>query len=48
MTSLLRFLLGAGFPISTLATRGHWGEVDNPSDIAVYEAMAAAGSLELG
>jgi choline kinase len=48
MTSLLRLLLAADFPISTLSTRGQWGEVDNPSDIAVYEAMAAAGAIELG
>jgi choline kinase len=47
MTSLLRLLLIADFPISTLPTRGQWGEVDNPSDIAVYEAMAATGQLEL-
>lgn len=47
MTSLLRLLLESGLRISTLATRGQWGEVDNPSDIAVYEAKAAAGELEL-
>ena len=47
MTSLLRLLVTVGFSIYTLATRGQWGEVDNLSDIAVYEAMVAAGELEL-
>jgi choline kinase len=46
MTSLLRRLLAnPDFSIATLPTAGDWGEVDNPSDVAVYEAMAAAGEL---
>lgn len=48
MTSLLRRLLARpGFAIATLATDGQWGEVDSPSDVAVYEAMVTAGELVL-
>jgi hypothetical protein len=47
MTGFLGRLLEAGVPISTLATCGQWGEVDNPSDLALYERMAASGELVL-
>ncbi|ROL73514.1 transferase [Pseudomonas chlororaphis] len=41
MTSLLRALLKAGIAIATVAIRGGWVEVDNPSDIALYEQRIA-------
>jgi len=47
MTGLLRRLLAANFPIHTVATNGQWGEVDNPQDAALYEAMIRKGELEL-
>ena len=48
MTGLLRRLLAAGsVGIHTLGTDGQWGEVDNPADIALYEAMLARGELRL-
>jgi choline kinase len=47
MTSLLRLLLRQGFPISTLPTSGQWGEIDNPTDLALYERMIAQGNLLL-
>jgi choline kinase len=47
MTSLLRHLLGRGFPIATLGTQGQWGEVDNPTDLALYHRMIDAGKLRL-
>jgi choline kinase len=37
MTSLLRLLLSQGIPIATVAISGGWVEVDNPSDIVLYE-----------
>lgn len=37
MTSLLRLLLSQGAPIATVAISGGWVEVDNPSDITLYE-----------
>ncbi|MFU7709505.1 phosphocholine cytidylyltransferase family protein [Aeromonas veronii] len=37
MTSLLRLLLSHGVPIATVAISGGWVEVDNPSDIVLYE-----------
>ncbi|MFE8730068.1 phosphocholine cytidylyltransferase family protein, partial [Aeromonas hydrophila] len=37
MTSLLRLLLSHSVPIATVAISGGWVEVDNPSDIALYE-----------
>ncbi|AZD82633.1 transferase [Pseudomonas chlororaphis subsp. aurantiaca] len=37
MTSLLRALLQAGTAITTVAIRGGWVEVDNQTDIALYE-----------
>jgi L-glutamine-phosphate cytidylyltransferase len=47
VTSLLRRLLERGAKITTAATNGQWGEVDQPSDIALYESMARAGELSL-
>jgi len=47
MTGLLRRLLGQGFPIATLGTDGHWGEIDNPGDLALYESMVTDGELLL-
>ncbi|MFM5878529.1 phosphocholine cytidylyltransferase family protein [Aeromonas sanarellii] len=37
MTSLLRLLLSHCIPIATVAISGGWVEVDNPSDIVLYE-----------
>lgn len=41
MTSLLRRLLDQGTAIATVAISGGWVEVDNPSDIALYERRVA-------
>lgn len=42
MTSLLRRLLEQGIAIAAVAIEGGWVEVDNPSDIALYESRIAA------
>ena len=47
MTALLRCLLARGYPIRTLATQGNWGEIDNPSDLALYEQMTRSGEITL-
>lgn len=48
MTALLRRLLAEErLPIATLATEGGWGEVDNPSDLELYEQMLRTGELRL-
>jgi choline kinase len=47
MTGLLHRLLGQGSSIATLQTDGHWGEVDNPGDLALYERMVTDGELLL-
>jgi len=48
VTGLLRRLLaGKVLPISTFPTDGQWGEIDNPEDVALYEAMAREGELFL-
>ncbi len=47
MTALLQRLLREGKSITTLATTGQWGEVDNPRDLALYEGMIANGELRL-
>jgi L-glutamine-phosphate cytidylyltransferase len=48
MTGLLRRLLaGKEVPISTFATDGHWGEIDNPEDVALYQNMIGQGELLL-
>lgn len=47
MTSLLRRLIDSGTAIYTVATEGDWGEIDNPSDVLLYEKMSAAGEVNL-
>jgi L-glutamine-phosphate cytidylyltransferase len=48
MTGLLRRLLARGAPrIGTVATARDWGEIDQPADVALYEAMIGAGELHL-
>jgi len=47
MTGLLRALLAQQFPIRTVATAGHWGEIDSASDLALYERMVEDGVLQL-
>jgi L-glutamine-phosphate cytidylyltransferase len=47
MTSLLRLLLATGFQIRTLGTDSQWGEIDSPSDLALYEKMVREGALAL-
>jgi L-glutamine-phosphate cytidylyltransferase len=48
MTSLLKRLLAArSLDIATFGTDGEWGEIDNPSDVALYEAMVGSGELTL-
>jgi len=48
MTALLRRLLtGRELPIETFGTAGHWGEIDNPEDVALYQNMVRAGELLL-
>ncbi len=48
MTGLLsRLLAGDAVSISTLATDGQWGEVDNPADVDLYERMLKDGELTL-
>jgi L-glutamine-phosphate cytidylyltransferase len=45
MTTLLRRLLGTGFPISTLGITGQWGEIDSSGDLELYETMIREGEL---
>jgi choline kinase len=47
MTGLIRRLLAAGVTISTCATDGQWGEIDNAGDVALYETMLADKTLAL-
>jgi L-glutamine-phosphate cytidylyltransferase len=48
MTGLLRRLLAANsVRISTHATDGQWGEIDNPGDAELYQQMVADGELTL-
>ncbi len=47
MTGLLRRLLARDFPVGTLATSGQWGEIDNQTDLALYERMVKSGELIL-
>ncbi len=47
MTGLLRRLLEQKVAINTVATDGQWGEIDNPSDVAVYDEMVRSGELVL-
>lgn len=45
MTTLLRALLDAGFPIHTAAISGQWGEIDSLGDLELYEKMIREGEL---
>lgn len=45
MTTLLRALLGTGFPIRTVGIAGQWGEIDSASDLELYEKMISEGDL---
>ena len=48
MTALLRRLLAdQRLSIATVATEGGWGEIDSPSDLALYEQMLRGGELSL-
>jgi len=48
VTGLLRRLLAdASLTIGTFGADGQWGEIDNPEDVALYEAMAREGELFL-
>jgi len=47
MTGLLQRLLRRKVAIRTVGTEGQWGEIDNPSDLALYERMARDGELLL-
>ena len=47
MTGLLQRLLRRKVAIGTIGTDGQWGEIDNPSDLALYERMAKDGELLL-
>ena len=45
MTTLLRKLLGSGFPIKTVGIAGQWGEIDSSGDLELYEKMISEGEL---
>jgi L-glutamine-phosphate cytidylyltransferase len=48
MTGLLRRLLaGNEISINTVGTEGHWGEIDQPDDLALYHKMVRDGQLVL-
>jgi L-glutamine-phosphate cytidylyltransferase len=48
MTGLLRRLLaGNEISINTVGTDGHWGEIDQPDDLALYQRMIREGQLVL-
>jgi choline kinase len=48
MTGLLRRLLVTDLVrIGTFGTDGQWGEIDNPGDVELYQAMLARGELVL-
>ena len=47
MTGLLQRLLRRNVTIGTFGTDGHWGEIDSPGDLALYERMAKDGELML-
>jgi NDP-sugar pyrophosphorylase family protein len=36
MTSLLRGLIGRRVAVRAVPVKGRWGEVDTPSDLAIY------------
>lgn len=39
MTSLLGELVSRGYPLACVATHAPWGEIDCPSDVALYERL---------
>jgi L-glutamine-phosphate cytidylyltransferase len=48
MTGLLsRLLARQAIPIGTVGTDGHWGEMDNASDVGIYEKMVEEGQIVL-
>jgi NDP-sugar pyrophosphorylase family protein len=47
MTSLLRGLLEQGVPVRAVPCVGGWVEVDQPSDLLLYERLLADRQLEL-
>ncbi len=48
LTELLQRLLAAKtVGIGTVGSDGQWGTIESPSDVALYERMAAAGELVL-
>jgi L-glutamine-phosphate cytidylyltransferase len=48
MTGLLSRLLARGtLPVHTQGTDGHWGEIDNPGDVGLYETLVRSGELLL-
>jgi choline kinase len=47
MTGLLRRLLAANQVITTFATEGQWGEIDNPEDVELYRKMIEDGEIIL-
>lgn len=46
MTSLLRRLISAGTPITAVPVSGRWCEVDNESDLDLYEERLARAAAE--
>lgn len=46
MTSMLRMGLRAGWQVAVAPVQGAWGEVDAPSDLALYHKLIAARALE--
>ncbi len=44
MTTLLAQLVAAGVPVAAVPIHGCWCEVDQPSDLALYERMVADGT----
>jgi choline kinase len=48
VTGLLRRLLAENLlSIGTFGTDGHWGEIDNPEDVTLYQRMIKEGELQL-
>jgi choline kinase len=48
VTGLLRRLLaGKQLRIDTFGTDGHWGEIDNPEDVMLYQTMVKDGEILL-
>jgi L-glutamine-phosphate cytidylyltransferase len=48
LTGMLRRLLAARqCYIGTVGTDGQWGEIDNPTDVALYQTMVRSGELRL-